>query len=88
MNKVSIDTQAVLEAAGSKWNFLPFCPGLVGGHCIGVGPYYLSHKAKAIGYYPQIILAGRRLNDGVGAYVAAQLTKVMGLLYFLRNYNI
>ena len=76
-NKMGIDTQAVLEAAGSKWNFLPFRPGLVGGHCIGVDPYYLTHKAKAIGYYPQIILAGRRLNDGMGAYVAAQLIKAM-----------
>ena len=65
-NKMGIDTQAVLEAAASKWNFLPFRPGLVGGHCIGVDPYYLTHKAKAIGYYPQIILAGRRLNDGMG----------------------
>ena len=76
-NKMGIDTQAVLEAAGSKWNFLAFRPGLVGGHCIGVDPYYLTHKAKAIGYYPQIILAGRRLNDGMSAYVAAQLIKAM-----------
>ena len=76
-NKMGIDTQAVLEAAGSKWNFLPFRPGLVGGHCIGVDPYYLTHKAKAIGYYPQIIIAGRRLNDGMGTYVASQLIKAM-----------
>lgn len=74
---MSYDTQAVLAAAGSKWNFLPFRPGLVGGHCIGVDPYYLTHKAKAMGYYPQIILAGRRLNHGMGAYVAAQLIKAM-----------
>jgi UDP-N-acetyl-D-galactosamine dehydrogenase len=66
-NKMGIDTQAVLEAAGSKWNFFPFRPGLVGGHCIGVDPYYLTHKAEMIGYHPQIILAGRRLNDGMGA---------------------
>lgn len=76
-NKMGIDTQAVLEAAGTKWNFLPFRPGLVGGHCIGVDPYYLTHKAQAIGYYPQIILAGRRLNDSMGAYVASQLIKAM-----------
>ena len=76
-NKMGIDTQAVLEAAGSKWNFLPFRPGLVGGHCIGVDPYYLTHKAESIGYHPQIILAGRRLNDGMGAYVVSQLVKAM-----------
>ena len=76
-NKMGIDTQAVLEAAGSKWNFLPFRPGLVGGHCIGVDPYYLTHKAEMIGYHPQIILAGRRLNDGMGAYVVSQLIKAM-----------
>jgi UDP-N-acetyl-D-galactosamine dehydrogenase len=67
----------VLQAAGSKWNFLPFRPGLVGGHCIGVDPYYLTHKAQAIGYHPEIILAGRRLNDGMGAYVVSQLVKAM-----------
>jgi len=67
----------VLQAAGTKWNFLPFRPGLVGGHCIGVDPYYLTHKAQAIGYHPEIILAGRRLNDGMGAYVVAQLVKAM-----------
>lgn len=76
-NKLGIDTEAVLQAAGSKWNFLPFRPGLVGGHCIGVDPYYLTHKAEAIGYHPQIILAGRRLNDGMGSYVVAQLVKGM-----------
>ncbi|OQS38647.1 Vi polysaccharide biosynthesis UDP-N-acetylglucosamine C-6 dehydrogenase TviB [Chromobacterium haemolyticum] len=76
-NKMGIDTEAVLKAAGSKWNFLPFRPGLVGGHCIGVDPYYLTHKAQAIGYHPEIILAGRRLNDGMGEYVVAQLVKAM-----------
>jgi UDP-N-acetyl-D-galactosamine dehydrogenase len=76
-NKMGIDTQAVLEAAGTKWNFLPFRPGLVGGHCIGVDPYYLTHKAEAMGYNPQVILAGRRINDGMGAYVAGQLVKAM-----------
>lgn len=76
-NRMGIDTEAVLKAAGTKWNFLPFRPGLVGGHCIGVDPYYLTHKAEAIGYHPQIILAGRRLNDGMGAYVAEQMIKTM-----------
>lgn len=76
-NKMGIDTEAVLKAAGTKWNFLPFRPGLVGGHCIGVDPYYLTHKAEAIGYHPQVILAGRRINDGMGAYVAGQLVKAM-----------
>ncbi|MCK7546986.1 Vi polysaccharide biosynthesis UDP-N-acetylglucosamine C-6 dehydrogenase TviB [Marinobacter koreensis] len=76
-NKMGIDTEAVLLAAGSKWNFLPFRPGLVGGHCIGVDPYYLTHKAQTIGYHPEIILAGRRLNDGMGAYVVSQLVKAM-----------
>ncbi|MED6316152.1 MAG: Vi polysaccharide biosynthesis UDP-N-acetylglucosamine C-6 dehydrogenase TviB [Pseudomonadota bacterium] len=76
-NKMNIDTEAVLEAAGTKWNFLPFRPGLVGGHCIGVDPYYLTHKAQAIGYNPEIILAGRRLNDGMGEYVTTQLIKTM-----------
>ena len=76
-NKMGIDTEAVLEAAGSKWNFMPFRPGLVGGHCIGVDPYYLTHKAQAIGYHPEIILVGRRLNDSMGAYVVAQLVKTM-----------
>lgn len=76
-NKMGIDTEAVLRAAGTKWNFLPFRPGLVGGHCIGVDPYYLTHKSQAIGYHPEIILAGRRLNDSMGAYVVAQLVKAM-----------
>jgi UDP-N-acetyl-D-glucosamine/UDP-N-acetyl-D-galactosamine dehydrogenase len=76
-NRMGIDTEAVLLAAGTKWNFQPFRPGLVGGHCIGVDPYYLTHKAKAIGYHPEIILAGRRLNDGMGTYVASQLVKAM-----------
>lgn len=76
-NKMGIDTEAVLQAAGTKWNFLPFRPGLVGGHCIGVDPYYLTHKAQEIGYHPEIILAGRRLNDGMGAYVVSQLVKAM-----------
>ncbi len=76
-NRLGIDTEAVLQAAGSKWNFLPFRPGLVGGHCIGVDPYYLTHKAQSIGYHPEVILAGRRLNDGMGAYVVSQLVKAM-----------
>jgi len=76
-NKLDIDTEDVLKAAGTKWNFLPFRPGLVGGHCIGVDPYYLTHKAQSMGYHPEIILAGRRLNDGMGAYVASQLVKAM-----------
>jgi UDP-N-acetyl-D-galactosamine dehydrogenase len=76
-NRLNIDTDAVLKAAGTKWNFHPFRPGLVGGHCIGVDPYYLTHKAQAIGYQPEIILAGRRLNDRMANYVAAQLVKAM-----------
>lgn len=76
-NKLGIDTESVLAAAGTKWNFLPFVPGLVGGHCIGVDPYYLTHKAQSIGYHPEIILAGRRLNDGMGKYVVSQLIKAM-----------
>ncbi len=76
-NKMGIDTEAVLKAAGTKWNFLPFRPGLVGGHCIGVDPYYLTHKAEAIGYHPQVILAGRRINDSMGAYVASEMVKAM-----------
>ena len=76
-NKMGIDTEAVLKAAGTKWNFLPFRPGLVGGHCIGVDPYYLTHKAEEIGYHPQVILAGRRINDDMGAYVAGQMVKTM-----------
>jgi len=76
-NKLDIDTEAVLEAAGTKWNFLPFRPGLVGGHCIGVDPYYLTHKAIEVGYNPEMILAGRRLNDNMGSYVADQVSKLM-----------
>ncbi|MEQ6890048.1 Vi polysaccharide biosynthesis UDP-N-acetylglucosamine C-6 dehydrogenase TviB [Halomonas sp. CS7] len=76
-NRLGIDTEEVLEAAGTKWNFLPFRPGLVGGHCIGVDPYYLTHRAQQVGYHPEMILAGRRLNDGMGAYVAGQLIKKM-----------
>lgn len=76
-NKLGIDTLEVLEAAGTKWNFLPFRPGLVGGHCIGVDPYYLTHKAQSAGYHPEMILAGRRLNDGMGEYVVSQLVKRM-----------
>jgi UDP-N-acetyl-D-galactosamine dehydrogenase len=76
-NLMDIDTQAVLEAAGTKWNFLPFKPGLVGGHCIGVDPYYLAQRAQEFGYHPEIILAGRRLNDSMGEYVASQVVKLM-----------
>ena len=76
-NKLEIDTQAVLEAAGTKWNFLPFRPGLVGGHCIGVDPYYLTHKAQSVGYLPEVIEAGRRINDQMGQYIASQLIKSM-----------
>jgi UDP-N-acetyl-D-galactosamine dehydrogenase len=76
-NKLNIDTNEVLAAAGTKWNFLPFKPGLVGGHCIGVDPYYLTHKAQEIGHHPEIILAGRRLNDNMGIYVANQVIKLM-----------
>ncbi|PZA00705.1 nucleotide sugar dehydrogenase [Gammaproteobacteria bacterium 2W06] len=74
-NRIGLDTQAVLEAAGTKWNFLPFRPGLVGGHCIGVDPYYLTHKAQAVGHHPEMILAGRRLNDAMGAHVAHEVVK-------------
>lgn len=76
-NLMGVDTQDVLEAAGTKWNFLPFKPGLVGGHCIGVDPYYLAQKAQELGYHPEIILAGRRLNDSMGAYVASEVVKLM-----------
>jgi UDP-N-acetyl-D-galactosamine dehydrogenase len=75
--RIGIDTEEVLRAAGTKWNFLPFRPGLVGGHCIGVDPYYLTHKATEIGYHPEMILAGRRINDGMGAYVAQQIVMLM-----------
>ncbi|WP_153445944.1 Vi polysaccharide biosynthesis UDP-N-acetylglucosamine C-6 dehydrogenase TviB [Vibrio algicola] len=74
-NKLNIDTEEVLKAAGTKWNFLPFKPGLVGGHCISVDPYYLTHKAQEVGYRPEVILAGRRINDGMGSYVATQMVK-------------
>ena len=80
--KLNIDTEAVLEAAGSKWNFLPFKPGLVGGHCIGVDPYYLTFKAKSVGYFPNIILSGRKINDNMGNYVASEFIKE------LKNNNI
>ena len=76
-NLIGIDTLEVLEAAGTKWNFLPFRPGLVGGHCIGVDPYYLTHKAQEVGYHPEIILSGRRLNDGMGDYVASEVVKLL-----------
>lgn len=76
-NKIGIDTKAVLDAAGTKWNFLKFKPGLVGGHCIGVDPYYLTHKAEEIGYHPEVILAGRRINDNMGIYIANQIIKLM-----------
>ncbi|MGH8161729.1 MAG: nucleotide sugar dehydrogenase, partial [Gammaproteobacteria bacterium] len=75
--RLGLDTEEVLKAAGTKWNFLPFKPGLVGGHCIGVDPYYLTHKAIEVGYHPEMILAGRRINDGMGAYVADQVVKLM-----------
>lgn len=84
-NKLGIDTEAVLDAAGTKWNFLPFRPGLVGGHCIGVDPYYLTHKAAAVGYHPEIILAGRRLNDAMGGYVAEQTAKAMSRMGITLN---
>ena len=76
-SRLGIDTEEVLRAAGTKWNFLPFRPGLVGGHCIGVDPYYLTHKAQEIGYHPEMILAGRRLNDNMGLYVAVEVVKLM-----------
>ncbi|MCK6375581.1 MAG: nucleotide sugar dehydrogenase, partial [Zoogloea sp.] len=76
-HKIGIDTLEVLKAAGTKWNFLPFRPGLVGGHCIGVDPYYLTHKADMLGYHPQVILAGRRINDSMGKYVAEETVKTM-----------
>lgn len=76
-NKVGIDTHEVLEAAGTKWNFLPFTPGLVGGHCIGVDPYYLTHKAESLGYLPEVILAGRRINSNMGKYVAQEIIKII-----------
>jgi UDP-N-acetyl-D-galactosamine dehydrogenase len=84
-NRIGIDTTEVLEAAGTKWNFLPFRPGLVGGHCIGVDPYYLTHKAETLGYHPQVILSGRKINDGMGKYVAEQTVKRMILRGFCVN---
>jgi len=81
-NRLGIDTMEVLQAAGTKWNFLPFRPGLVGGHCIGVDPYYLTHKAEKTGYHPQVILAGRRINDGMGKYIAEQTVKQLSLAGF------
>lgn len=78
-HKIGIDTHEVLEAAGTKWNFMPFKPGLVGGHCIGVDPYYLTYKAESVGYNPQVILAGRRVNDGMGAYVASRVMKLLNV---------
>src|SRR5215467_13610578 len=75
--KIGIDTLEVLQAAGTKWNFLPFRPGLVGGHCIGVDPYYLTYKAEALGYHPEVILAGRRINDNMGKFIAEQTVKQM-----------
>jgi len=76
-NRMGLDTLEVLQAAGTKWNFLPFRPGLVGGHCIGVDPYYLTHKAQEVGYHPEVILAGRRINDGMASHVADQTVKLM-----------
>jgi len=76
-HRMDLDTEAVLRAAGTKWNFLPFRPGLVGGHCIGVDPYYLTHKAESLGHHPQVILAGRRINDQMGVYVAGEVVKLM-----------
>ncbi|MBL0389247.1 nucleotide sugar dehydrogenase [Tumebacillus sp. ITR2] len=88
-DRMGIDTKDVLEAAGTKWNFLPFTPGLVGGHCIGVDPYYLTHKAESIGYHPQVILAGRRINDNMGHFIATSLVKQMALQGMtLQNANV
>ncbi|MBQ0790330.1 MAG: nucleotide sugar dehydrogenase, partial [Cycloclasticus sp.] len=78
-NRIGIDTQEVLEAAGTKWNFLPFRPGLVGGHCIGVDPYYLVHKAVTLGYHPQVISAARRINDNMGSFVVGEVVKLMAI---------
>jgi UDP-N-acetyl-D-galactosamine dehydrogenase len=76
-DRIGIDTQDVLDAAGTKWNFLKYKPGLVGGHCIGVDPYYLAHKAESLGYHPQVILSGRRVNDNMGMFVANKVVKLM-----------
>jgi UDP-N-acetyl-D-galactosamine dehydrogenase len=81
-HQIGIDTLEVLEAAGTKWNFLPFRPGLVGGHCIGVDPYYLTYKAETVGYHPQVILSGRKINDGMGKYIAGETVKRMILRGF------
>ncbi len=78
-HRLGLDTLEVLEAAGTKWNFLPFRPGLVGGHCIGVDPYYLTHKAAEVGYYPEVILAGRRINDGMGRFVAQECVRLLAI---------
>jgi UDP-N-acetyl-D-galactosamine dehydrogenase len=87
-DRLNIDTEQVLQAAGTKWNFLPFRPGLVGGHCIGVDPYYLTHKAQEIGYHPEIILAGRRINDNMGLHVAQKVIKAMTALgIFVANFK-
>src|SRR5690606_30816075 len=75
--RLGIDTLEVLQAAGTKWNFLPFRPGLVGGHCIGVDPYYLTHKAQAVGYHPEVILSGRRINDSMGSHIAERIVRMM-----------
>ena len=80
-NELDIDTKSVLDAAGTKWNFLPFNPGLVGGHCIGVDPYYLTHKALEVGYKPEMILAGRRINDNMGFFIVDQVSKLMQKRY-------
>src|SRR5881227_4129976 len=79
-DRLAIPTMEVLKAAGTKWNFLPFTPGLVGGHCIGVDPYYLTSKAESVGYHPQVILAGRRINNGMGKFVAEQAVKLLSQL--------
>jgi UDP-N-acetyl-D-galactosamine dehydrogenase len=84
-NRLGIETEEVLQAAGTKWNFLPFRPGLVGGHCIGVDPYYLTHKAQEVGYHPEMILAGRRLNDNMAGYVAERVAQLMGKKSLLVN---
>src|SRR3970282_308516 len=84
-DKLGLDTMEVLEAAGTKWNFLPFRPGLVGGHCIGIDPYYLTHKAELAGYHPEVILAGRRINDGMGPHIARKT--IQQIIHAGRNIN-
>ena len=87
-NKLEINTEEVLKAAGTKWNFLDFRPGLVGGHCIGVDPYYLTHKAQMVGYDPEIILAGRKLNDGMSEYISNRFTQsVHFLVFYIRKWG-